>query len=144
MLRAGRPMLVVPPGVDTLKGEHIIVGWRESRETRRAVQDALPFLHRAKSVTIAEFCDAGVEASCRRHIEDVAKYLARHGISVTSAVAVPGEDDVARKLIELAKSKNADLIVTGAYGHSRLGEWIFGGVTRDLLRLSPICCFLAN
>jgi nucleotide-binding universal stress UspA family protein len=57
---------------------------------------------------------------------------------------VPSEVSVAQKLIELAKSENADLIVTGAYGHSRLGEWIFGGVTRDLLRSSPVCCFLAN
>jgi nucleotide-binding universal stress UspA family protein len=144
VLSAGRPVLVVPPGVDTVKGEHIIVGWNESREARRALQDSLPLLHRAKSVTIAEFCDAEVEASSRRHIEDVGKYLARHGILAVSNLVVPSEVSVAQKLIELAKSENADLIVTGAYGHSRLGEWIFGGVTRDLLRSSPVCCFFAN
>ena len=144
VLRAGRPVLVVPPGVTTLKAEHIVVGWKEGREARRALQNALPLLQEAKSVTVAEFCDTDVEASCRRHVADVATYLARHGIAEVSENVIAAKVAVAKKLIELATSEDADIIVTGAYGHSRLGEWIFGGVTRNLLRSSPICCFLAN
>jgi len=144
VLRVGRPVLVVPPGVDALSGEHIVVGWKDGREARRALRDSLPLLHGAKSVTIAEFCDSEVEASSRKHVEDVGIYLARHKIPVASELVVSGKASVAKKLIELATSRNADMIVTGAYGHSRLGEWIFGGVTRHLLRSSPMCCFLAN
>jgi hypothetical protein len=50
---------------------------------------------------------------------------------------------IAKELIRMSQTKNADLIVAGAYGHTRLGEWVFGGVTRDLLTSSPVCCLLA-
>jgi nucleotide-binding universal stress UspA family protein len=142
VLKSGRPVLLVPPSVDTLKAEHIVVGWRESREARRALVDALPFLHQAKAVTIVEVCEAG--AAGQRHVEDVAQYLARHRITVGSAVAVQTEGSAATELLRLAKAENADLIVTGAYGHTRLGEWVFGGVTRSLLGASPVCCLMTN
>ena len=50
----------------------------------------------------------------------------------------------ARQLIRIAQEERADLLVTGAYGHSRLGEWIFGGMTRELLAESPICCLMSH
>src|SRR5215470_7157436 len=144
VLRVGRPMLVVPPGVDSLKAERILVGWKDSREARRALQDSLPLLHEAKSVAVVEVCDDGMEALARRHVEDVAHYLTRHRISVGSATADVAKHGIADHLIDLARVEGADLIVTGAYGHSRLGEWIFGGVTRELLASSPVCCFVSN
>jgi len=144
VLKAGRPVVVVPPGTDALRAERVVIGWKDSREARRAVQDSLPLLHEAEFVTIVEVCDKGMEALGRRHVEDVAHYLARHRIAVGSAVAAYTEISVANELIRLAKAEGADLIVSGAYGHSRLGEWIFGGVTRDLLASSPVCCLLAN
>jgi nucleotide-binding universal stress UspA family protein len=144
VLRTGRPMLVVPPGVDTLKAERILIGWKDSREARRALRDSLALLHEAKSVAIVEVCDDGMEASARQHVEDVARYLTRHRISVGSATSATAKHGVADHLIDLARVEGADLIVSGAYGHSRLGEWIFGGVTRDLLTSSPVCCFLSN
>jgi nucleotide-binding universal stress UspA family protein len=137
-------MLIVPPDVDTLKAERVLVGWKESREARRVLQDALPFLHEAKSVSIVEVCDHGMEASARGHLDDVVHYLARHRISVGSVAALPAKIGVADHLVDMAKSEGADLIVAGAYGHSRLGEWIFGGVTRDLLAASPVCCLVSN
>jgi nucleotide-binding universal stress UspA family protein len=143
VLKMGRPLLVVPPGVDELKAEHILIGWNETREARRALQDSLPLLHEANSISIAAICDKETEATGRRHIDDVVQYLARHRISAL-AITTPAIDSVASELIRIARTENADLIVTGAYGHSRLGEWIFGGVTRDLLTASPICCLLAN
>jgi nucleotide-binding universal stress UspA family protein len=143
VLKSGRPVLLVPPGVDALKAEHVIVGWKEGREARRVVADAMPFLHQAKAVTIIEICDPGTESSARQHVEDVAQYLARHRITVGSATAVHAEN-AADELLRRAKAVTADLVVTGAYGHSRLGEWIFGGVTRSLLAASPLCCLMAN
>jgi len=145
VLRAGRPMLVVPPGVDALKAERILIGWKDSREARRALHDSLPLLHGATSVAIVESCDGGIgEDLARKHVEDVAHYLTRHRISVGSATAGVAKHGIAAHLIDTAKVAGADLIVTGAYGHSRLGEWIFGGVTRDLLGSSPACCFMSN
>jgi nucleotide-binding universal stress UspA family protein len=144
VLRMGRPMLVVPPGVDALKAKRILIGWKDGREARRALQDSLPLLHEAESVAIAEVCDDSTEASARSHVEDVARYLTRHRISVGSATAAGAKHGVADNLIDLARVEGADLIVTGAYGHSRLGEWFFGGVTRELLASSPVCCLMSN
>jgi nucleotide-binding universal stress UspA family protein len=144
VLKVGRPVLIVPPGIDTLKAERVVIGWKDNREARRALQDSLPLLHEAKSVTIIEVCDKGMEGLGQRNVDDVAQYLTRHRISVGSTAAAHSENSVASELIRMAKTEGADLIVTGAYGHSRLGEWIFGGVTRDLLGASPISCLLAN
>jgi nucleotide-binding universal stress UspA family protein len=143
MLKAGRPILVVPPGVDHLKAESIVIGWEDCREARRAVQDALPLLREAKSVTILEVCEDGAEAAGRRRVDDVAQYLARHRITAGTVIET-AKAPVADHLVKCARADGADLIVTGGYGHSRLGEWIFGGVTRDLLKSSPMCCFFAN
>jgi hypothetical protein len=67
VLRVGRPMLVVPPG--TLKTDRILIGWKDSREARRALQDSLPLLHEAKSVTVVEVCDDDVDVVARKHVE---------------------------------------------------------------------------
>jgi len=144
ILTTGRPVLLAPPGVDMLRADHIIVGWKEGREARRVLSDSLPFLHQAKAVSIIEVCDAGREAAAQRHVEDVAQHLARHKIAVGSAVAVHAAGGAATELMRRAIAENADLIVTGAYGHTRLSEWIFGGVTRSLLAASPVCCLMAN
>jgi nucleotide-binding universal stress UspA family protein len=144
VLRAGRPVLVVPPDVDTLPAERVIIGWKDGREARRALRDALPFLHGAKAVTIVEIRDEEAEGDGRRQVDDVVRYLARHKISVGSMIAAQSKGGVADELIRLAKAEGADLIVAGAYGHSRLGEWVFGGVTRDLLASSPVCCLMAH
>jgi nucleotide-binding universal stress UspA family protein len=142
ILKTGRPILVVPPSVDTLKAERILIGWKDSREARRAVQDALPLLHKAKSVTILEVSDD--ESAGRRRVDDLAQYLARHRITARTVTEAAAAEPVADQLLKFARTDGADLIVTGGYGHSRLGEWIFGGVTRDLLKSSPICCFFAS
>ncbi len=144
ILKTGRPVLVVPSDIDMLKAERIVIGWNDSREARRAVRDSLPLLHEAKSVSIMEACDDGLEAAGRRHLGDVVQYLTRHGISVETVTATIAKEPVGDELVKFAKADGADLIVTGGYGHSRLGEWIFGGVTRDLLKSSPVCCFFAN
>jgi len=144
VLRAGRPVLVVPPNVDALSEQRVIVGWKDTREARRALRDALPFLERAEAVTIAEISNEESEVEVGRRAGDVVRYLEVHNVRVGATIAAHPKSGVADELIRLAKAEGADLIVAGAYGHSRLGEWVFGGVTRDLLASSPVCCLLAH
>src|SRR3974390_2367725 len=74
ILKAGRPVLIVPDGVSSLRAEHVVIGWKDGREARRAVQDALPFLHEATRVIICEACGPGEEQSALGRLDDVARY----------------------------------------------------------------------
>jgi nucleotide-binding universal stress UspA family protein len=144
VLRAGRPVLAVPNGVDSLKAEHVVVGWKDTREARRALHDSLPLIRDARSVAIVEILGRGNETSAQTHIDDVARYLARHHVAATVRQPEHATGSVAGELIRVAQKIDADLIVAGGYGHSRLGEWIFGGVTQGLLAASPVCCLLSH
>jgi nucleotide-binding universal stress UspA family protein len=144
ILRAGRPVLVVPRGVNLLKAEHVVVGWKDTREARRALRDSLPLIREALSVAVVEIVDRGSEKSAQTRIDDVADYLARHHIPVTVQKPEHAVGSAENELIRVAQEINADLIVAGGYGHSRLGEWIFGGVTQGLLTASPVCCLLSH
>jgi nucleotide-binding universal stress UspA family protein len=144
VLRAGRPVLVVPPGIESLTAERIVIGWKDTREARRAVKDALPFLHEAKQVRLAEMPDAADETNAQRRLDDVARYLMRHRVAAETRVLSQAEPDVGAALLRVAQQEGADLIVTGAYGQSRLGEWVFGGATRSLLSACPLCCLFAH
>jgi hypothetical protein len=70
----------VPDAVASLRAEHVVIGWKDTREARRAVQDALGFLREAIRVTVVEICQSGEEAAAQEHIDDVARYLTRHRI----------------------------------------------------------------
>ena len=144
ILGAGRPFLVVPTAVKSLTADHVLVGWKDTREARRAVQDALPFLHEAKRVTIVELCEKDQIETARGRVDDVADYLARHRIKTEVRVEMQLRASGADQIVGLASDEGADLLVTGAYGHSRLNEWVFGGMTRDLLMSSPICCLMSH
>lgn len=145
LFKTGAPFLIVPENWKPhAVGERIAVGWNASREARRAITDALPLLTAARSVHVVVVDGE----SNRRHGEepgaDIALYLSRHGVPVTvDAVASKGLS-VAAALLRRATLVNADLIVMGAYSHSRVGEFIFGGVTRDLLRDSPLPLLIAH
>lgn len=144
ILGAGRPFLVVPAAVRSLAADRVVVGWKDTREARRAVRDALPFLHEAKHVTVIEICEDDRKEAARDHVDDVARYLARHGIKAKARVEMQEHGSGANQIIGLAEDEGADLLVTGAYGHSRLNEWVFGGMTRDLLTSSPLCCLMSH
>ena len=139
MIRMGRPALMVPDHVPTLQADHILVGWKDTREARLAVRDALPFLARASQVTTVEICTSDEQDAARRRVRDVAKYLQLHGVKCQVDVRVHMAEPDAHQLVRVAKEEGADLIVTGGYGHSRLGEWMFGGMTRGLLNEAPVC-----
>lgn len=144
MLQLGRPMLSVPERVTEFSAERIVVGWKDTREARLAVQHALPLLTRASRVTIVELCTSDQQDAARSHVRDVARYLESHGASCQHDVRAHSAESDARCLIRLAQQEDADLIVTGGYGHSRLGEWIFGGMTRGLLQEAPICLMMSH
>jgi nucleotide-binding universal stress UspA family protein len=143
VLRAGRPVLVVPPTIASLAAKQIAVAWRNTREARRAVRDALPFLQRADNVAVVEFRESPGAADA--HPEgDVADYLRRHGVASLYQRVRPVDVTVPNSLLRFVADEGIDLIVAGGYGHSRLGEWIFGGVTHDLLASAPVCCLLSH
>ena len=144
ILRAGRPVLMVPPGVQSLAAKRVVVAWKDAREARRAVQDALPFLHLANEVIILQACEAGSEQDAQQGLKDVANYLARHRITAVAERVRPVDGTASNTLLRLVEEQSADLIVAGAYGHSRLGEWVFGGMTQDLLTKSPVCCLFSH
>jgi nucleotide-binding universal stress UspA family protein len=144
VLKAGRPLLAVPPDIQSLIAERVVIGWKDTREARRALRDSLPLIRESLSVVIIEIVDFGGEKQAQTHIDDVARYLARHHIAVTVRTTAYSAGSVQAELIRVAEEINADLIVAGGYGHSRLGEWIFGGVTQGLLATSPVCCLLSH
>ena len=143
ILKAGRPVLVVPKGVSSFSPRHVAIAWKDAREARRAVLDALPFLQQAETVMVVEILEAGCDQSARA-IKDVSNYLTRHGIKTIAERLRPADVTAANSLIRLIEDENINLMVAGAYGHSRFGEWAFGGVTRDFLQESPICCLFAH
>jgi nucleotide-binding universal stress UspA family protein len=132
VMHAGRPVLLVPEGANNLKLGCMMIGWKDTRETRRAVADALPLLKRADRVVIVEMASADDLDAAKGHVEDVSGWLARHGI-MAEAKAVTATGNDASQLEAVAQQHGADLVVAGAYGHNRLREWVLGGVTRDLL-----------
>lgn len=134
VMGAGRPALIVPRyGKFAALGQNVLVAWNRTREATRAVHDALPVLVRAKSVTVMEVNPGG---SAVPHIAgaDIAKHLARHGVKADVSAAVAGDIDVGDMILSRIADLGADMLVMGAYGHSRLREFAFGGVTRHVLR----------
>jgi nucleotide-binding universal stress UspA family protein len=144
VLRTGRPVLTVPPTIQTLVARRVVIAWTDSREARRAVQDALPFLKRANEVIVMEVTETGTVEESMHRLKDVARYLSRHSVTAVAEWVRPVEGTASSALLRLVEEQSIDLIVSGAYGHSRLGEWIFGGMTHDLLAESPVCCLLSH
>ena len=142
-MRAGRPLLVAPSGADAFRLNHALVGWKDTRETRRAIVDALPLLEAASHVTVVEIAAQEEIAEAMARLQDVVGWLERHGVRAES-IAAPSTGEDAGRLKAIAREQGADLIVAGAYGHARLREWAFGGVTRDLLRYAGACSLVSH
>lgn len=144
LLRAGRPVLVVPDIVAPLPLRRVVVAWKDTRECRRAVRDALPLLQQASEVLLLTIGEGDAHAQAKKHLADVAAYLVRHRVIVAEEMFKAARGPAASELLHVVRDEKADLIVAGGYGHSRLGEWIFGGVTHELLAASPVCCLLSH
>jgi nucleotide-binding universal stress UspA family protein len=133
VMRAGKPVLVVPQSGTPLSFERVTLAWKDTREARRAAVDALPLLALASQVTVLEIAGDSELSIANGRVQDVADWLATHGISA-AAQALPSRGDDAAEVEALLGEQDCDLVVAGAYGHSRLREWAFGGVTHTLLK----------
>lgn len=132
VLAAGRPVLILPfKGEVNLTTDQILVGWNNSRESSRAVFDALPFLQKSKKVRLV-----AVDVAPRGTVpaSDIAETLDRHGIKCEITDVTSDGMSVGDTLQRAANDYGAGLLVLGAYGHSRFTELIFGGATRQVLR----------
>ena len=143
VMQAGRPVLMVPANVAKLGLKRAVVAWKDTREARRAVTDALPLLKASAKVTVVGLARTDALPDALSHLEDVVRWLAGHGVAA-KPMAVPCAVDAADRLYDVVRDENADLIVAGAYGHSRLREWVLGGVTSDLLLCDNRCVFLSH
>jgi nucleotide-binding universal stress UspA family protein len=143
IMRAGRPVLMAPPGATGLTLTRTLVCWKDSREARRAVADALPILQASQGVDVVELVHEHEIEVARRRVADVGDWLHRHGVEAT-CVATPVSGAESAHLAAIAEDIKADLIVAGAFGHSRLREWAFGGVTRDFLVKPERCTFVSH
>lgn len=144
ILTAGRPVLVAPPEGERVKGETIVVAWKDCREARRAVADAMPLLQRAKEVLVVDVCRTVDLAAAQEAAAEVAQALSLHGVNARGEAVERDDQSVAEVLLERARWLGADLIVSGAYGHSRISELALGGVTRDLLAQDEVFVLFAH
>jgi nucleotide-binding universal stress UspA family protein len=144
VMQLGRPLLVVPETCNWLDLRSVLVAWKDTAEARRAVGDALPLLREATEVTIVEIVeDEADRAAALSRLADVAAWLSRHGVGASQQV--PGKcGDAAAQLERVASDVGAGVVIAGAYGHSRLSEWILGGVTRRLMNPSNRCSLLSR
>jgi nucleotide-binding universal stress UspA family protein len=134
VMSSGRPIILFPPRSKVSQVRRVLVAWNATRESIRAVADAMPLLAKAEAVEV-------LVADHQRHPEghgqepgaDIARHLARHGAQVEVRRLSSGGKDVGSLLLSEAAAFGADLLVMGAYGHSQLREWMFGGVTRTVL-----------
>lgn len=144
VMQVGRPLLVVPESCNWLDLRSVLVAWKDTAEARRAVSDALPLLGKSTEVTIVEVVEGEADrAAAQMRVEDVAAWLSRHGIRASQQVR--GQDgDSVTQLERVASDVGAGVVIAGAYGHSRLTEWILGGVTRRLINPAHRCSLLSH
>ncbi len=140
--------VVVPhSGKLAVPGKRILVTWNASRESARALHEAMPFLHRAEEVVVLSSEPDGADSEIARghpHAQELANFLESHGIESTSSGIADVDMSTSDAILGQAADMKADLIVMGAYGHTRLREIILGGVTRDLLKRTPVPLLLAH
>jgi nucleotide-binding universal stress UspA family protein len=146
VLGAGCPVLVVPYAGDFAEiGRRVLVAWSASREAARALRDAMFLLERADSVTVIEVVpSAPVEGGARLAAADIAAALTRRGIAASAQTEAAGDIGVDDLLLSRAADLAADLLVMGAYGHSRLREFVLGGVSRGIFQHMTLPVLMAH
>lgn len=136
VMSVATPVLMLPPGLERVETGTVMVAWKNSIEARRALWDALPILQIADRVVVVGVEEDAEQQELDAELRDIAERLSRHGVAADTELLPRLSLTMAEQLEAAADNWRADLIVAGAYGHSRLREWIFGGVTRGLMRES--------
>ena len=133
LLQSGRPLLMVPAHPATHAGDTAVIGWKPTREATRALHDAQPLLQRMKTVQVVLVAPkVGDQQHGQLPGADIAAHLARHGLRVDVVEAPRLQDSTGSTLLRHAREQGAALLVVGGYGHRRMRESVFGGVTRTL------------
>jgi nucleotide-binding universal stress UspA family protein len=136
----GAPVLAVPPSAGAARPRRIMIAWDAGSEASRAVRDALPLLATADAV-----CAVAIDPpEGRDTLRELAVFLRRHGISVETHRRKSGSTGTGRQLLNEAKILGADLLIMGAYGHSRFRQWVLGGATEEIFTLSRIPVLLSH
>lgn len=141
LFRTGRPVLIAPPKPPKSIGEAVVIGWNRSASSARSISAALPLLLMGRSVTIVTVT-TGAKSGPSPH--EMAKYLSWHEVQAEVVEIPPDHRLVGEVLLEEAERVSADLLVMGAYSHSRLREMILGGVTRHVLQNADLPVLMAH
>lgn len=142
---AGVPVVVVPETAKAVDvGERIVVAWNHSREAARAIHGALPLLRRARQIVVLDGAEQANLVGAR-HLPalDLAAYFARHGVAAEFR-PFKAANNYGAGILDAAHAIGADLIVMGAWGHSRIAELVLGGATRHLFQYSDVPLFVAH
>ena len=144
LVESGAPMLFLPPDwTGGSVGSHVVIAWNGGREALRAVHDAMPFLKKATKVTV--FCFSSRPSDLRASAQMLVDHLANHGVAARiSDWTNTGDLTAIEALFASLDTQDADLVVAGAFGHSRLYEGLFGGVSLDLLRQQSLPVLMSH
>ena len=141
---SGRHVLLVP-GSEAARDrfDRVMIAWNASRESVRALAEAMPYLRKAKAVVVVAVDEDSLTGWALAG-KSVVAHLKHHGVDASLHQITSRGGDIASTLIEEANHISADLLVMGGYGHSRLREWLLGGVTYHLLRHGPVPLLIAH
>ena len=137
---SGRPVMMVPSPSTATAWPTIAIAWRDTKESARGLASALPFLRKAERVLLLTVAEGGASAD----LTQGRRYLAYHGINAESRTLEPGERSAGDAILAEAKAEGAELLVMGAYSHSRLRQLVLGGMTRDVLERAEIAVLMAH
>jgi nucleotide-binding universal stress UspA family protein len=144
LFESGRPVIFVPYiQKDGLKLDRVMVCWDGSRAAARAINDSMPFLEKAKQVEVVIVASKAGKAD-EITGADMGQHLARHGLKVDVKRITSPDIDVTSTILSYAADSSADMIVMGGYGHSRLREFILGGVTRGMLETMTVPALMSH
>jgi len=143
VLHSGLPCIVLPAAQRTPRLDTIAIAWKATPEAARALHAALPLLERAKRLVLIHG-EQGESADTELLLAQAEQHLAAHGLGAQRMHIAPTPNAAGEAILDAARSVGADLLVMGAYGRTRFGEWLFGGATRHVLRAASMPVFLRH
>ena len=145
VLTAGRPCLIVPYiGARKTVGKHPLIAWNGSRESNRALHDALPLLEQADTVTVVMSETSGKRVNNDLPDTRIAQHLARHGVKVMTKTMTSKKRQTSNDFLSYITDNGHDLLVMGAYGHSRFSEVVLGGMTREIMQSMTVPVLMSH
>lgn len=145
VVTSGRPVIVVPEGPPAaFTTKRMALAWENTRVSARSAHDALPFREQADEAMLTEVVSTGLASRYEIPITAMAEHLRGHGVNLTIHQLHSATQEPSDLQADFASEQRGDLIVAGAYGHSRMREWVLGGVTATLLNRAEMPCLFAH